>query len=72
MLIHTTTTARPEIDTSARYTVSGASTLLSSDAKAPAMLSMMALTGVPRGDRRAKHLGIWPWSLSVHSIREAA
>ncbi|MNR29976.1 hypothetical protein D3C85_1473980 [compost metagenome] len=52
--------------------VSAANTLLSNDAAPPAMLTMIALSGVPMRVRAENCLGRWPWSLRVQSIREAA
>ncbi|MNG26875.1 hypothetical protein D3C84_1119200 [compost metagenome] len=38
----------------------------------PAMLTTIALKGVPMRLSSPKRLGMWPWSLRVQSIREAA
>ena len=60
ILIQTSTTASPEIETRAKYTVSGESTLLKRDAPAPIMLKIMAKTGVPLAVKRENEAEICP------------
>jgi hypothetical protein len=72
MLIHTATTARPDMDTSVIYTVPGAIMLDSKARPPPTMLIRSAFSGTPRLVNWANHGEIVFLSASDHSIREEA
>lgn len=72
MLIHTTTTASPDMDTSAIYTVPGATILESSASPPPIILRMTAFSGTPCFDNFANKGEMVFLSASDHSIRDDA
>lgn len=72
MLIHTTTTANPEIETKIIYTRSGEISIDNKDKPPPTILKISALSGIPF-EVSFENLGeIVFLSASDHNIREDA